>query len=264
MAGGQHTPCTPGDEVRQRLFAKMAGGQLQSLEPTGKPELELHEFMALLHGDELQHWVRESRHRWGKLRTIRGLLAYFADDYVEREGNASSAVLSGGVTVSGIFLAWSAQSGLGKTKSRKVERTRTWKSQDLTTQALNNAIGHRTEEDMAKIDRKTSVIGQALLDDEVDEAELLQHMKLTESFYESRVGSTERLLSWFVLLHAMAEPSSRLPFLRYDLGKTESRLRVASTPAPVPNHEDPCQSNLAESHSVDPFDEYGSEPEFMV
>mmetsp|Transcript_71497 Transcript_71497/g.197434 ORF Transcript_71497/g.197434 Transcript_71497/m.197434 type:complete len:111 (-) Transcript_71497:160-492(-) len=68
------------------------------------------------------------------------------------------------------------------------------------------------------------------------EAEVLAGLEPTEAFYETRVGSAERLISWYVLFHAMAEPSSRLPVLGFELGLSESRLRVASTPAPVPVH----------------------------
>jgi len=56
---------------------------------------------------------------------------------------------------------------------------------------------------------------------------------LMEHLYETRVASIERLIGFFVLFHRMVLPISRVPFLGFAIDRTESRLRVASTPAPV-------------------------------
>jgi len=56
---------------------------------------------------------------------------------------------------------------------------------------------------------------------------------LMEHLYETRVASIERLIGFFVLFHKMVLPISRVPFLGFAIDRTESRLRVASTPAPV-------------------------------
>ncbi|CAE8615543.1 unnamed protein product [Polarella glacialis] len=67
----------------------------------------------------------------------------------------------------------------------------------------------------------------------VEGQEMIDELRLLETLYESRVGAAERLLSFFVLFHRAVKPLSRLPWMRFDLDRSESRLRVASTPAPV-------------------------------
>mmetsp|Transcript_112402 Transcript_112402/g.357267 ORF Transcript_112402/g.357267 Transcript_112402/m.357267 type:complete len:1621 (+) Transcript_112402:48-4910(+) len=64
--------------------------------------------------------------------------------------------------------------------------------------------------------------------------EWLNDLRLLEHLYETRVAAAERLLAMYVLLHGAVKPISRLWWLSYDMDRTESRLRVASTPAPVP------------------------------
>jgi hypothetical protein len=44
----------------------------------------------------------------------------------------------------------------------------------------------------------------------------------------------ERLMGFFVVFHRAVKPVSRMPILPFDMDGSESRLRVASTPAPVP------------------------------
>jgi hypothetical protein len=68
----------------------------------------------------------------------------------------------------------------------------------------------------------------------VEGKDLLAEMSLLENLYESRVGAAERLLAFFVIFHRAVEPLSRLPGCRFDIDRSESRLRVASTPAPIP------------------------------
>jgi len=63
--------------------------------------------------------------------------------------------------------------------------------------------------------------------------QILAELTLVETLYESRIGAAERLLASFVMFHQAVKPLSRLPGWKYDLDRSESRLRVASTPAPV-------------------------------
>mmetsp|Transcript_92944 Transcript_92944/g.206782 ORF Transcript_92944/g.206782 Transcript_92944/m.206782 type:complete len:88 (+) Transcript_92944:1-264(+) len=63
--------------------------------------------------------------------------------------------------------------------------------------------------------------------------ETIKMQHLCETLYETRVAAAERLISSFVLFHRMVKPISKVPFLGFDMDRTESRLRVASTPAPV-------------------------------
>eukprot|EP00928_Gymnodinium_smaydae_P050536 TRINITY_DN3409_c0_g1_i3.p1 TRINITY_DN3409_c0_g1~~TRINITY_DN3409_c0_g1_i3.p1 ORF type:complete len:1639 (+),score=222.45 TRINITY_DN3409_c0_g1_i3:43-4959(+) len=71
----------------------------------------------------------------------------------------------------------------------------------------------------------------------LDAASTLDNQALHEHFYETRVAAHERLIAFFVLFHRMVKPISRVPFLGFDMDRTESRLRVASTPAPVAMRE---------------------------
>eukprot|EP00747_Dinoflagellata_sp_TGD_P106046 gnl/TRDRNA2_/TRDRNA2_169744_c0_seq1.p1 gnl/TRDRNA2_/TRDRNA2_169744_c0~~gnl/TRDRNA2_/TRDRNA2_169744_c0_seq1.p1 ORF type:complete len:606 (-),score=81.86 gnl/TRDRNA2_/TRDRNA2_169744_c0_seq1:115-1881(-) len=65
-------------------------------------------------------------------------------------------------------------------------------------------------------------------------ADMINNVEVLEHFYETRIAQTERLMAFFVIFHRAVKPLSRLWFLSYDMDRTESRLRVASTPAPVP------------------------------
>jgi hypothetical protein len=67
----------------------------------------------------------------------------------------------------------------------------------------------------------------------VEGKDLLAELAIVEGLYESRVGAAERLLAFFVLFHRAVKPVSKLPGLYFDMDRSESRLRVASTPAPV-------------------------------
>jgi len=67
----------------------------------------------------------------------------------------------------------------------------------------------------------------------VEGQEMIDELRLLETLYESRVGAAERLLSFYVLFHRAVKPLSRLPWMRFDMDRSASRLRVASTPAPV-------------------------------
>eukprot|EP00927_Polykrikos_kofoidii_P057293 TRINITY_DN5140_c0_g1_i1.p1 TRINITY_DN5140_c0_g1~~TRINITY_DN5140_c0_g1_i1.p1 ORF type:complete len:1692 (+),score=248.08 TRINITY_DN5140_c0_g1_i1:164-5077(+) len=70
--------------------------------------------------------------------------------------------------------------------------------------------------------------------DEVAQETILSDVRLTEALYETRVAAAERLLSFFVVFHRAVKPLSLVPGLKFDMDRSESRLRVASTPAPVP------------------------------
>jgi len=64
--------------------------------------------------------------------------------------------------------------------------------------------------------------------------QVLESQRVLEYFYESRVGATERLIGFMVLFHRMVSGASRVPYLGFAMDRSESRLRIASTPAPVP------------------------------
>eukprot|EP00930_Biecheleria_cincta_P085508 TRINITY_DN7489_c0_g1_i1.p1 TRINITY_DN7489_c0_g1~~TRINITY_DN7489_c0_g1_i1.p1 ORF type:complete len:1920 (+),score=339.39 TRINITY_DN7489_c0_g1_i1:80-5761(+) len=76
------------------------------------------------------------------------------------------------------------------------------------------------------------IVGSGLVG-KVSGGSLLAELALLEGLYESRIASAERLLAFFVLFHEAVRRVASLPFLSYDMDRSESRLRVASTPAPV-------------------------------
>merc|ERR1711871_1127645 len=93
---------------------------------------------------------------------------------------------------------------------------------------------------------------------QVEAKELLAELGIVESLYETRVASAERLLSFFIILYHAVRPLSQLRGLRFDMDRSESRLRVASTPAPVPFIESlpPLPSAVAaEKAAMEPLEE---------
>lgn len=64
-------------------------------------------------------------------------------------------------------------------------------------------------------------------------SELLAQLRLLEELYETRIGAAERLMGFFVLFHGAVRPLSKLLGFSFDMDRTESRLRVASTPSPI-------------------------------
>merc|ERR1712070_1093427 len=63
---------------------------------------------------------------------------------------------------------------------------------------------------------------------------LIAELAVIEQLYETRIAAMERLMAFFVVFHRAVKPVSRMPILPFDMDRSESRLRVASTPAPVP------------------------------
>jgi len=80
----------------------------------------------------------------------------------------------------------------------------------------------------------------------------LAAQEVSEHLYETRVAAAERLISFFVFFHAMVKPISLLPVLGFDMDRTESRLRVSSTPAPVAMRVPFGQGCVVASPSDDP------------
>lgn len=63
---------------------------------------------------------------------------------------------------------------------------------------------------------------------------LIAELAVIEQLYETRIAAMERLMAFFVVFHRAVKPVSRMPILPFDMDRSESRLRVASTPAPIP------------------------------
>jgi hypothetical protein len=216
---------------------------MASSAPSLSTSLDVNAFLALLHGNELQTWVRSARYRWNKICKMRGLFSFLAED---KKRSAFTAVLSTGHTLKMIVLSWrklapksaKKNSGMSERRKRKdmtqnVQDASIDESKRVADSSRSSLPGGtvNSEHDECAEGR---LVSEALVNSGASATEILQESRPAELFYESRVASAERLVAWFVLLHAMAKPSSLLPFLSFELGKSESRLRVASTPAPVP------------------------------
>jgi len=196
--------------------------------------LQPDEFLAIVHGDDLQNWIRSTRYRWGKLKSLRSVMLHLAENFSKPQ-DSISFVMSNGVAMASILTAWRLQVSSGKTSQPLLPQP------DLAVQAANEQEAELQQERSTfqrqvsfEPSSKTNPIGQQLVDANMGKCEILDELRLTEQFYETRVGSAERLIAWYVFLHAMVAPVSKLPVLGFELGKSESRLRVASTPAPVP------------------------------
>jgi len=227
---------------------------------------DVNEFLALLHGDELQKWVRSARYRWNKLCKMRGLVSLLAEEHGVKRCGAGSAVLANGLTIKIIMNSWRKLAlnncALGSPEAKRLRKNTAMNVQDASIRdAMRSSSSRRkkSQQHSKSVARKQTSncwqsegprhvelgskaaagrpISQALVDIGAHASQILCESRPAEFFYESRVASAERLVAWYVLLYAMAKPSSQLPFLSYDLGKSESRLRVASTPAPVPLHD---------------------------
>jgi hypothetical protein len=217
--------------------------------------LDMNAFLALLHGKELQTWVRSARYRWSKICKMRGILSFLAEEQHMTGRSAFSAVLSSGRTLKMVVLSWRKKavqekeireekilpfSGEKSPRSPRSSYMPNVSNASIAEVKRNASSTWRTtvtklnSEHEAEEGAKARLICEDLVNIGASASEVIHESRPAELFYESRVASAERLVSWFVLLHAMATPSSRLPFLSYELGKSESRLRVASTPAPVP------------------------------
>jgi len=81
--------------------------------------------------------------------------------------------------------------------------------------------------------------GRDLQFDALPPAQLLAEQRTLEVLYETRCASLQRLVSFFVLFHMMGKKVeefwSRISFgvLAYDMSRTQSMMRVATTASPV-------------------------------
>ena len=123
-----------------------------------------------------------------------------------------------------------------------------YESRDMrvTVKDVKVTIGGSSTEMKNRGNTQDMVLGMKSLKTNMHNAEKLLHeVSFSENFYENRIAAAERLISFFIIFHEMvkplAQPKGFLPFdwftLPFDMDRSESRLRVASTPAPVPNHE---------------------------
>jgi len=68
---------------------------------------------------------------------------------------------------------------------------------------------------------------------------LMERQKLSQRLYESRIASLQRCVSFFVMFHHMAKkvqgfwPKVSFGLLHYDMDRTQSIMRIATTASPV-------------------------------
>ena len=92
------------------------------------------------------------------------------------------------------------------------------------------------------------VVGAWMLDDDVSGEEptyesIVRRQHLMQALYESRLASLQRLVSFMILFHRMGKQVQDFwahvscGLLAYDMSRTQSIMRVASTAAPVSGSE---------------------------
>eukprot|EP00747_Dinoflagellata_sp_TGD_P139761 gnl/TRDRNA2_/TRDRNA2_175938_c6_seq12.p1 gnl/TRDRNA2_/TRDRNA2_175938_c6~~gnl/TRDRNA2_/TRDRNA2_175938_c6_seq12.p1 ORF type:complete len:1809 (+),score=292.10 gnl/TRDRNA2_/TRDRNA2_175938_c6_seq12:717-5429(+) len=160
-----------------------------------------------------------------------------------KRGERSEAFFrqTSGSTAGGFTRQESGNSAGAPTSPKSFLPMSSWDSTEVIN--IIDPVVPRLSGDQAEANQVTSVgsgfVGQ------VANKELLAELCLIESLYETRVAAAERLLSFFVILYHAVRPLSRLWGLHFDMDRSESRLRVASTPAPVPFIEKLSTTTLA-------------------
>jgi hypothetical protein len=102
----------------------------------------------------------------------------------------------------------------------------------------------------------TSAIVGADLVGKVKGAALIAELAVIEQLYETRIAAMERLMGFFVVFHRAVKPVSRMPILAFDMDRSESRLRVASTPAPIPFVEELARGTPASLKALEELDNF--------
>ena len=80
--------------------------------------------------------------------------------------------------------------------------------------------------------------GPTVFDRALDKAsgqllDLLGKTNLVEIMYENRFASLERYVAFLVFFHAMAKRVASFPLLPFDISRSQSQLRIATTAAPI-------------------------------
>jgi len=85
---------------------------------------------------------------------------------------------------------------------------------------------------------------------------LIAELAVIEQLYETRIAAMERLMCFYVVFHRAVKPVSRMPLLSFDMDRSESRLRVASTPAPIPFVEELARGPPASLKAMQELDSF--------
>jgi hypothetical protein len=85
---------------------------------------------------------------------------------------------------------------------------------------------------------------------------MIAELAVIEQLYDTRIAAMERLMAFFVVFHRAVKPVSRMPILAFDMDRSESRLRVASTPAPIPFVEELGRGSPASLKALEELDSF--------
>ena len=87
-------------------------------------------------------------------------------------------------------------------------------------------------------------------------AELCDRQRSLQQLYETRFASLQRLIAFFVLFYAMGKrvqdfwPAVSLGLLGYDMSRSQSMLRVATTASPISGSEVRSRILLLRKHET--------------
>jgi hypothetical protein len=101
----------------------------------------------------------------------------------------------------------------------------------------------------------SAIVGADLIG-KVKGTALIAELAVIEQLYETRIAAMERLMAFFVVFHRAVKPVSRMPILSFDMDRSESRLRVASTPAPIPFVEELARGSPASLKALEELDSF--------
>ncbi|KAG2495920.1 hypothetical protein HYH03_005852 [Edaphochlamys debaryana] len=127
---------------------------------------------------------------------------------------------------------------------KKAELRRMWDKLRVVRQLASRLSTKQISEPVAR--EAVAAVGSTLED-------VLTKQSVMEQLLESRYLSLERLLSFMVMFHAMARRTADWWPLTFDISRSQSGLRVATTAAPVTASE--LEQSLAETLAGDVVEE---------
>jgi hypothetical protein len=155
---------------------------MASSAPSLSTSLDVNAFLALLHGNELQTWVRSARYRWNKICKMRGLFSFLAED---KKRSAFTAVLSTGHTLKMIVLSWRKLAPKSAKKNSGMSERR--KRKDMTQNVQDASI----DESKRVADSSRSSLPGGTVNSEHDEC--AEGRLVSEALVNSGASATEIL-----------------------------------------------------------------------
>jgi len=229
---------------RMPEFVRGRSCSLGAIKTENSEKLALAEVMAIVRGPtmkmEIQRAKKAKRQKMAQsLAESGGLISGLAFQSVSLEeafhgwrAVTSEAVTASQVTTGSIQAGdWRQKEALRKSKSSQSALSMAFQG-PLSLPEIFNAWKSLASSRQANM--QAHAIGSCWEHRAAPLNHVLEMQRLMENLYETRIGSTERLIGFLVVFHRMVTPISKVPLLGFSMDRTESRLRVASTPAPVP------------------------------